>query len=125
MLAGRSAGLFALIAVFGISLAAQQTPDANAPPEVRFTGVVRTTEGTPIPGSTLRVVQTSTRKAWVTWTDENGKFDLPSLPSGHFRVEVSQLGFAQATREFDLTAESKAPVELKCQNQPWPDGVST
>jgi len=113
VLAGRSAGLFALIAVFGISLAAQQTPDANAPPEVRFTGVVRTTEGTPIPGSTLRVVQTSTRKAWVTWTDENGKFDLPSLPSGHFRVEVSQLGFAQATREFDLTAESKAPVELK------------
>jgi carboxypeptidase family protein len=105
--------LLALIAAFGISVAAQQTTDTNASAEVRLTGIVRTAEGTSVPGSTLRVLQTSTRKAWVSWTDENGKFDLPGLPSGHYRVEVSQLGFATATREFDLTAESKAPVELK------------
>jgi len=50
----------------------------------------------------LRVIQTSTGKAWVSWTDENGKFDFPGWPSGHYRVEISQLGFcARATREMD------------------------
>jgi hypothetical protein len=105
--------LLALIPVLGVSLAAQQAPETNASAELHLTGVVRTAEGTPVPGSTLRVIQTSTGKAWVSWTNENGKFDLPGLPSGHYRVEVSQLGFATATREFDLAAESKASVDLK------------
>ena len=109
----RSAVLLLLIVVSGISLAAQQPPEAGSTAELRLTGIVRTTDGTPIPGSTLRVIQTTTGKTWVSWTDENGKFDLPGLPGGHFRVEVSQLGFALATREFDLTAVSKSPVEVK------------
>ncbi len=113
MLARRFAVLLALITAFGISVASQQTPDTNASAELRLAGVVRTAEGASVPGSTLRVIQTSTGKAWVSWTDENGKFDLPGMPSGHYRVEVSQIGFATATREFDLTAESKAPIELK------------
>ena len=115
MLGKRFAVLFSLIVVSGISLAAQQAPETNSPAELRLAGVVRTTEGTPVPGSTLRVIQPSTGKAWVSWTDENGKFDLPGLPSGHFRVEVSQLGFAPASSEFDLSAELSLPVELKLQ----------
>ena len=99
--------------VSGISLAAQQSPETNASVELRLVGVVRTSEGTPIPGCTLRVIQTSTGKAWVSWTDENGKFDLPGLPGGHYRVEVSQLGFAPATKELELAPGSQAPFELK------------
>jgi hypothetical protein len=113
VLARRFAILLALIAAFGISLPAQENPETNAPAEARLTGVVRTAEGTPVPGSTLRVVQTSTGKAWVSWTDENGKFDLPGLPSGHYRVEVSQIGFASATKEIDLAQPSQTPLELK------------
>ncbi len=113
MLARRFAVWLALIPVLGISLAAQQTPDTNAPAEQHLTGVVRTADGISVPGSTLRVVQTSTGKAWVSWTDENGKFDLPGLASGHYRVEVSQLGFVTATKEIDLAQNSQAPLELK------------
>jgi hypothetical protein len=101
--------------VSGISLAARQTPDTNASAELSLAGVVRTAEGTPIPGCTLRVILTSTGKAWVSWTDENGKFDLPGLPGGHFRVEVSQLGFAPTTKELELAPGSQAPFELKLE----------
>ena len=113
MLGRRFAVLLALTTVFGVSLAARQTPDTNASVELRLAGVVRTAEGTPIPGCTLRVIQTSTGKAWVSWTNENGKFDLPGLPGGHFRVEVSQLGFAPVTKELDLAPGSQALFELK------------
>ena len=113
MLGRRFAVLLALIAVSGTSLAAQQTPETNISVELHLAGIVRTAEGTPIPGCTLRVIKASTGKAWVSWTDENGKFDLPGLPGGHFRVEVSQLGFVPATLELDLAPGPQAPFEVK------------
>jgi hypothetical protein len=113
----RLAVLLVWIAVFGVSLAAQENQGANISPEPgldsRLTGVVRTSDGAPIPGSTLRVIQTTSGKAWVTWTDETGKFEFPALPAGHYRVEISQLGFAPATREIDLAAGLQTPLELK------------
>jgi len=115
VLGKRLAVLFWLIAVSGISLAAQQSPDAAAPAESRLAGIVRSPEGAPVPGATLRIVQSSTGKAWVSWTDENGKFELPGLPEGHFRVQVSQIGFTPAVKEIDLTGDSKAPLELKLE----------
>ena len=98
------AGLLVLFTAFGVPLAAQDNPDASAPADAQLAGTVRTPDGTAVPGSTLRVIQTSTGKAWITWTDEDGKFEFPALPSGHYRVEISQLGFAPATREIDLAS---------------------
>ena len=119
MLARKSALLLAalllLFSIFDFSLAAQETPqssntNAAATP---LTGVVRTSDGAAVPGSTLRAIQTSSGKAWVSWTDESGKFAFPGLPAGHYRVEISQIGFAPATREIDLSPASQPPVELK------------
>jgi trimeric autotransporter adhesin len=107
------AGLLVLLAVFGVPLAAQDNPDTNAPADSQLAGMVRMPDGTAVPGTTLRVVQTSSGKAWVTWTDENGKFEFPALPAGHYHVEISQIGFAPATREIDLTSGTKAPIDLK------------
>ena len=107
------AGLIALLAVFGAPLAAQDHPNTNAPADSQMAGAVHMADGTAIPGATLRVIQTSTGKAWVTWTDENGQFKFPALPSGHYRVEISQLGFAPASREIDLASGVQTPVDLK------------
>ena len=107
------AGLLAGFAAFVVPLAAQDNPDANAPADSQLAGSVRAPDGTAIPGSTVRVIQTSTGKAWITWTDENGKFEFPALPESHYRVEVSQLGFAPATKEIDLTSGTRTPVDLK------------
>ena len=102
-----------VLAVSGIPLAAQEIRPADAPADSQLAGALRTADGTAIPGATLRVIQTSTGKAWVTWTDEDGKFEFPALPAGHFRVEVSQLGFAPATNEVDLASGTKTPLDLK------------
>src|SRR5216684_825854 len=102
-----------LFAAFVAPLAAQDNSDANAPADSQLAGGVRTPDGTAIPGTTVRVIQTSTGKAWLTWTDEEGKFEFPALPAGHFRVEISQLGFAPATKEIDLSSGIKTPFDQK------------
>jgi hypothetical protein len=106
--------LLALITLFGGLLAAQDNSAVtSAPTDLQLAGVVRTARGAGVPGSTLRLVQGSTEKAWVTWTDESGKFEFPSLPPGHFRLEISQLGFVPATNEFDLGSDKQVHLDIK------------
>ncbi len=107
------AGLLVSLAASGVPLAAQDNSDANTPADSQLAGTVRAPDGTAVPGSTVRVIQTSTGKAWITWTDETGKFEFPALPSGHYRVEISQLGFAPATKEIDLASGTQPPIDLK------------
>ena len=107
------AGLVVLFTAIGVPLAAQDDPNSNAPADSQLVGAVRTPDGMTVPGATVRIIQTSTGKAWLTWTDENGKFEFPALPAGRFRMEISQLGFAPATQEIDLASGTPVPVELK------------
>ena len=39
--------------------------------------------------------------------------EFPALPEGHFRVEISQLGFAPATKEIDLASGKQSSLDLK------------
>ncbi len=111
--AGLLAGLLALFPVFVVSLAAQENAGASDTATFQFTGVVRTESGTAVPATTLRVIQTSTGKAWVSWTDDAGRFEFPALPAGHYRVEISQIGFLSASKEVDLNSSSHSPLDLK------------
>ena len=113
--AGLLVGLLILFAIFGVPLAAQDNPDTSEVADSQLAGVVRAPDGTPVPGSTVRVTETASGKAWVTWTDESGDYEFPALPSGHYRVEVSQLGFAPGASEVDLSAAVKTPLDLKMQ----------
>jgi hypothetical protein len=90
--------LIVLIAAFGLPVAAQDSADVSSTATLDLTGTVHSDAGVPIPGATLRAIETSTGKAWISWTDENGKFAIPSLAAGHYRVEFSQLGFASFTK---------------------------
>jgi trimeric autotransporter adhesin len=106
--------VMALIASVCPRLAAQDSPiPAEESADSQLAGIVHGADGTAIPGSTLSVLQTFTGKAWVTWSDEDGKFEFPALPEGHFRIEVSQLGFAPVTQDVDLVSGAKTPVDLK------------
>lgn len=113
MLIKRLGFVLVFIAACGIACAAQENPDTSSSGSVRLIGSVRTASNIPVPAATLRVIHASTGKAWISWTDENGKFEFPDLPSGHFRLEASQLGFAPLTKEFDLSGTSAAPLDLK------------
>jgi trimeric autotransporter adhesin len=90
----------------GPAPSAEPSSSQNAAPEQASTtvasGIVRTVDGSPIPGASLRLVNTDTRKAFVSWTDESGKFQFAALPAGHYTVEASQLGFVPARLEVQL-----------------------
>ncbi|HXX44428.1 MAG TPA: carboxypeptidase regulatory-like domain-containing protein [Candidatus Acidoferrales bacterium] len=75
-------------------------------------GVVHTVDGSPIPGATLRLVNSDTQKAWITWTDLAGKFEFPAVPPGHYRATATQLGFEEATADAQLSSGSAKPIEL-------------
>ena len=79
---------------------------------VSFSGFVRTTAGIGIPGASVRITNTDTKKSWATWTDAQGKFSLPALPPGHYRIEATQLGFAQSASDFSLSGYNEKPALL-------------
>jgi hypothetical protein len=107
----RPLATLALLAGIVLSLAAQQAPPSATPagPTATMSGQVRTTGGVGIPGATLRLTETASGRSWMSWTDENGRFTLPGLPAGHYRVEVSQLGFDAAVKESDVAATPPPP----------------
>ncbi len=101
--------LLGVLIIPSLSVGAQET--APAPATVQATGVVRTSQGVAVPGATLRLVDLASGRAWVTWTDENGKFEFPGLPAGRYRIEAQQLGFEPSSKEIELAAQTPA-VEL-------------
>ncbi|HXQ25860.1 MAG TPA: carboxypeptidase regulatory-like domain-containing protein [Candidatus Acidoferrales bacterium] len=110
-----SAQLLAILLVTaGASLAQQAVaPTSSAPSNSGAAGVaagiVRTADGSPVPGAALRLTNTDLKKVWVSWTDESGKFEVPSLPAGHYTVEAAQLGFVSASLDVQLGAQPPPP----------------
>ena len=78
----------------------------------QVSGVVRTPEGTPVPAATVRLVNTETNKAWLSWTDESGKFEFPQIPAGSYRVEANQLGFANASLVVEIPVMPPGPIPI-------------
>src|SRR5712692_2196065 len=104
-----------LLLAWGFPAGAQETPAAGG--SVRATGVICTPQGVAVPGATVRLVELASGRAWLSWTDENGKFEFPGLPAGRYRIEAQQLGFEPATKEIELTVESSA-IELALRIAP-------
>ena len=89
------------------------TPDeAPESATVSAEGFVHTSDGSPIPGAAIRLVNSNTQKAWVTWTDVFGKFNFPAVPPGHYKTTATQLGFQQASQEAQLSPGASQPIEL-------------
>jgi trimeric autotransporter adhesin len=104
--AGRAHTNYVTLIIFLLLLAGATRAQQIAPP---VGGTVRTADGGAVPGATIRLTNTETNKSWVSWTDESGKFEIPGLPPGHYRVDVSELGFVTFSLELKL-AGPPAPV---------------
>ncbi len=63
----------------------------------RLEGTVNDTQGAVIPGVQVKVVAKSTGQNFETATDGRGYWVIASLPTGNYRVTVSQQGFKTAT----------------------------
>src|SRR5580704_1115029 len=102
---------FLLCQSAGSSSLAQESPA----PSSGVGGVVRSAEGTPVPGATVRLISTDTSKVWLSWTDESGKFEFPQIAAGRYRVEASQLGFVQTSLvvEVPVVPPGAIPIVLR------------
>ncbi|HLW97678.1 MAG TPA: carboxypeptidase regulatory-like domain-containing protein [Candidatus Acidoferrales bacterium] len=103
-------GILAILALCCIPLAARQTQEP--PSHVTLQGIVRTGDNVPVPGASVHIMEQISGKSWITWTDEQGKFRLPELPAGKFRIEATQIGFAMATVELTPTEEKGPDIIL-------------
>jgi len=102
--------LASLLAAVSPALARQTQTSSSA--DVYATGLVRTSDGSPVPGATLRFTNNDTHQVWVSWTDESGKFEFPALTPGHYTIEATQLGFVSTTLEAQFSEPPPNPPPL-------------
>jgi len=63
-----------------------------------FEGTVRDATGGVLPGATLVLTNVETGVARTTITNETGRYRMPAVPAGAYRIEVSLDGFATVQR---------------------------
>jgi hypothetical protein len=109
---------------FAASSPAQDAPQPNPQPDQQaapaahtssVAGAVKTTEGTPVPGATVKLSDSASGKSWQSWTDESGNFLFPQIPDGLYKIETSQIGFSPSSIEMKVPVvpASPIPVELR------------
>jgi len=104
--------LITILLTISTAGAAAQAAQEATPAKVRVAGVVRTAEKNPVPGATVRLIQVSSGQGWVSWTDENGKYEFPGLPLGRYRIEVQQMGFEAANVEAEIKPEGNTGTDV-------------
>src|ERR1700722_5343806 len=102
----------AALLVLGLLITFSVWAQEPAPAALIVTGVVRTSEGSAVPGATVRLVSSESGKIWLSWTDESGKFQFPQIAAGHYHVEASQLGFVPASLDVQIPTTPAAPVAV-------------
>lgn len=105
---------------------AAQTNDQQmaAEAKVRVHGVVLTAKGVPVPAATVRVVHLPSGQAWMSATDENGKFSIHGLPPGPYRVEARHLGLGTGTQESTFLGSSGEAIQMTLSNTAPPAAAS-
>ncbi len=83
-------GLVLLLAIVATLLAQN--------PYGRITGHIVDSSGAAIAGAAVRIVQDETNISAQTATNASGIYELPNLPPGNYRIEVSMAGFKRYTR---------------------------
>jgi trimeric autotransporter adhesin len=91
------------------TLASRQVPPAQQPEPsdtVTIHGTVRTPQGVAVPGAEVRLLHVTSGQLWETSTDDEGRFSVPDLPAGRYRIEAHQLGLGTTLWEDEVTAGS-------------------
>src|SRR5262249_42499687 len=93
-------GLRVLLALL-IALATSHSPLLAQVKSSAITGTVTDESGAAVPGAKVVVTETATATSNTTQTNEQGEFNVPYLPIGHYTVDVTAAGF-QSYRKTDI-----------------------
>jgi TonB family protein len=86
------------------SLEETPTPEADngANRTASMSGTLRDPSGAAIPGAEVSVLNVKTRHRITIQTRSDGTWELPSLPAGRYRVEITKPGFTPSELEGSL-----------------------
>ena len=92
------------------------TPFAHAQESLTtasVTGRVLDPSGAAIPRTTVTALELATNQPHTIQTDDQGRFRLPYLPVGKYRVTTQVSGFAESVREVQLTVGAAFDLTLQ------------
>jgi hypothetical protein len=92
-----------------------EQPAAQQTSGPAVTGIIRNPEANAVPGAIVRITNTETKKSWVSWTDQSGKFEFPALPPGRYHIEATQLGFVASSLDIELPVVPPGPIPMVLQ----------
>lgn len=79
-------------------------------------GSVVDATGAAIPNASIRIVQTGTNASWTLEANQVGRYFLPNLPLGSYRVTVQKEGFSTATSEtVEIRSQATVRVDITLQ----------
>lgn len=111
------------IIVSGAMLLTAATATAQTGP-VRLAGAVLDPSGLAVAGVEVRVNSPVTGVALSTVTDGSGRYRLPGVPAGKYRVTVNHPGFAPFTRDVTLDGQPEESLNIRLQLQPFLESVT-
>lgn len=78
-----------------------------------ITGVISDPNGAVVPAATVAIVNQGTNERRTVTTDSAGRYDVPSLPTGIYSIEVSASGFQAASRkDLRLAVGERARLDI-------------
>jgi hypothetical protein len=78
-----------------------------------MTGRVLDPTGSVVPRANVKAVAIATNESYTKETDDQGRFRLPYLPVGEYRISVAPTGFSETSREVKLTVGSAFDITLQ------------
>jgi hypothetical protein len=101
--------IFALsISILLLSLPTQAQPYSQA-----IYGIVRDSQGEPIPSAVIHIVNQQTGSIRVVVTNAEGEFTLPLPLAGSYRVEITEEGFQKHKRKVNLLPNQKVGLKIR------------
>jgi hypothetical protein len=105
--------LTALLAAWLPALGAPGTAAAQGSTTGTIRGQVVSQAGEEVAGARVTAVETQTGLRRGGATDSEGRYSIPLLPSGTYRVEVAGMGFGAQTRDVTLRVGEAATVDFR------------
>jgi hypothetical protein len=104
-----------ILSTLGLLYLAVLLPIHAQSPTGTILGDVQDSSGARVPGAPVAVRELNTNAERRTTADERGHFEIPLLPAGTYRLEVSQTGFKTFVRtplKLDTDQKMELPVTL-------------
>jgi hypothetical protein len=104
---------------------AGQERDAARDPMVAVFGIVAERgTGNPIQAAAVRLISAGNEQALERLTDASGRFSIPSVPAGRYRLRVERFGYKTVEQAIELRTDSDVRVELVVEAVELEPGLS-